>query len=152
MLELIYFFIDWLLVDPPNIIESPTNITVNEDEIVTFTCAANISGDLMITIDWICSDSGNCGSPSTDETDDGYILTSTLKIIGVNNLTISCVVNQSLTISIPDEPGVEKRLPRTRIVQKAAQLTIIPTIITKAAISTTTIDNVDFSFKGKKDD
>ena len=139
MLELMYIFIVWLPADPPNIIDSPANITVNEGEIVTFTCAANGSGDL--TIEWICSDSANCGSPSTDDTDDGYILTSTLEIIGVNNLTISCVVNQSLTIN---EPGVEKRLPYTRIVQKAAQLTVIPTIITNNTITTGS-----FSFKGK---
>ena len=48
---------------------------------------------------------------------------------------------------LSDEPGVEIRLPHTRIIQKAAQLTVIPMIITEAAINTT-IDN--FSFKGKK--
>ena len=151
MLELVYFFIVWLPADPPSIIDSPANITINKDEIVTFTCIAN-SSVMDLTIEWICSDSSNCGSPITDETDDEYILTSTLEIIGVNNLTISCVVNQSLTSSLPGEPGVEKRPPCTRIVQKAAQLTVIPTIITKAASTSSTTTTGSFSFKGKKDD
>ena len=48
---------------------------------------------------------------------------------------------------LSDESDVEVRLPHTRIIHKAAQLTVIPMIITEAAINTT-IDN--FSFKGKK--
>ena len=122
-------------------------VTVNDSENATFNCTATGSGDL--NINWVCSDSSDsCGTSTTVGNNGGYIASS-IEVVytGAMNSTITCVVSQNLTMFLSDESDVEVRLPHTRIIHKAAQLTVIPMIITEAAINTT-IDN--FSFKGKK--
>ena len=96
---------------------------MNEGEIATFTCAAAGSGDL--TIQWICSDGSNCGTYYTDDSNDGYV-TSTLEIPGAANLTVTCIVNQSLPSLLSGESNdVEVRPPPTEALRRTAQLIVI---------------------------
>ena len=100
---------------------------MNESEIATFTCTAAGSGDLII--EWICS---NSGVSSREEGSGGYV-TSILEIPGATNLSVTCVMNQSLTsISFEESNGaVEARLPPpTESLRRTAQLTVIPTPVT----------------------
>ena len=111
--------------------EPPVDVTVNEGENATFTCAAAGSGDL--TIEWICSDGSNCGTSSTDDSNDGYI-TSTFVISGAtNNLIVTCVVNVSLLgLSSGESNDVEIRPPPVpaEALRRMAQLIVIPAPIT----------------------
>ena len=75
-----------------DIIESPADVIVNE--VANFTCSATTRGSGDLTIEWICSDGSNCGSP-IHEKRRGYV-TSTLQIIGATSLNVTCIVNQNL--------------------------------------------------------
>ena len=106
--------------------ESPVDVTVNESESATFTCAAShSSGDL--TIEWICSDGSNCGTSSTDDSNDGDV-TSTFVINNtISNLTVTCVVNLSLPdLSSGESNDVEVRPPPAEALWETAQLIVIP--------------------------
>ena len=93
----------------PSITEPPTDVTVNQGEPATFTCAAAGSGDL--TIQWNCSAGSNCGQSSQLDREDGNV-TSILVITGAStNLNVTCVVSQSLASFLPRESGIEARLP-----------------------------------------
>ena len=107
-----------------DIIESPADVIVNE--VATFTCSATTRGSGNLTIEWICSDGSNCGSP-IHEKRHGYV-TSTLQIIGATNLSVTCTVNQSLASFLSRESGIETRLPLTEIIlsSRTAQLIVIP--------------------------
>ena len=125
-----------MFTDPPSFIESPASVTVNENETATFNCTATSSGNL--TIEWICSDGSNCGRSSTDDSKDGYV-TSTFEIIGTTNLTVTCIVNHSLTnfnLSFGESDGVEVRPPPTETLQRTAQLIVIPAPTTQPETNT----------------
>ena len=98
---------------------------MNESDVATFDCTAIGTGDLNITWDV------DGGSINSNTSSNGYV-TSTLKITGATiNLTVTCIVTQTLTSSIiTEEPGVEVRLPRVRMLHRVAQLTVIPAITT----------------------
>ena len=123
-----------MFADPPSIIESPADVTVNENETATFNCTATGSGDL--TIEWICSDDFNCARSGTDDSNDGYV-TSTFEITGATNLTVTCIVNQSLISLLFGESNVEIRLPPpTEALQRTAQLIVIPAPTTQPETNT----------------
>ena len=114
------------------LLQSPADIIVNE--VATFTCSATTRGSGNLTIEWICSDGSNCGSPIIDyitygpihEKRHGYV-TSTLQIIGATSLNVTCIVNQSLASFSSRESGIETRLPGlTEMLSRTTQLIVIP--------------------------
>ena len=107
----------------PSIVESPTNVMVNEGDPATFTCSATGSGEL--TIEWSCSasDGTDCGSCTNEEGTDGR-MTSTYMITRASaSLNVTCVVSQSLA-SFMSESNIETRLPEP--LMRRAELTVIP--------------------------
>ena len=123
---LFFLFLVWLFADRPSIMESPVDVTVNENESATFNCNATGSGDL--TIEWNCSDSSNCGMSNTDS-NDGYVTSTFVIDDATNNLTITCVVTQNLTSLFSGESNdVEIRPPPVpaEALQRMAQLIVIP--------------------------
>ena len=122
------FFIVWLFADHLNIMESPASVTVNASESANFTCTAAGSGDLNIK--WICSDGSNCGIPITDDSNDGNVTSTFVIDDATSNLTVTCVVNQSLTSLSSGGSNVEVRLPPdfvpTKVLERIAQLIVIP--------------------------
>ena len=94
------------------------------NEVANFTCSATTRGSGDLTIEWICSDGSNCGSP-IHEKRRGYV-TSTLQIIGATSLNVTCIVNQNLASFLSRESGVETQLPLTETLSRTAQLIVIP--------------------------
>ena len=140
-----------LFVDHPSITESPADVTVNESESATFNCNATGSGDL--TIEWICSDGSNCGMSNTDS-NDGYVTSTFVIDDATDNLTITCVVTQSLTNLFSGESNdVEVRPPPNFVPTKVlqAQLIVIPAPTTTAAAKPETTPIETTGSEGKKD-
>ena len=123
----------------PSIMESPTNVMVNQStsDAAIFNCSATGSGEL--TIEWICSDGTDCGSIIDDDSADGYV-TSTYQITNASaSLNITCVVNQSLASFMSEESDIYTRLPHTELLRRTAKLTVIPA--PTIAITTTLPDS-----------
>ena len=122
-----FFFAVWSFTDHPSIMESPANVTVNESEITTFTCAA--TGADNFTIEWdvggVLYNNETCMSPKCEsinsESSNG-LLTSTLTVNGMTSLDVTCVINhypnQTLMVS-SEEHGIDSeiRLPSTRSIR-----------------------------------
>ena len=110
---------------------------MNENEIamVTFSCTATGSGDLII--EWICSDDANYCSSSREKKSGGYV-TSILEISDATNLNVTCAVNQSLTSLFSEESNdIEVRPPPVIALQRTAQLIVIPAPLTATQPDTT---------------
>ena len=135
----------------PSLVESPTNVTVNQStsDTAIFNCSATGSGEL--TIEWICSDGTDCGSVIDDNSTDGRI-TSTYQITSASaSLNVTCVVNQSLASFMSEESNIEIRLPRTKPLMRTAELTVIPAPTTAATTQPGTEDSAsDDSSSGEQ--